>query len=120
MTLTDILYDAIDLLPDAEIAGVVGTDGLSVEMAISPESPFDHIDMVEMELASLAAAAQAASIRLGTGAMLDMIVETEYLTYLISLITPGYYVVLGVTPEGNLGRARFAVRQMVHRFREEL
>ncbi len=52
--------------------------------------------------------------------MFDLTVETEDVTYLAGMITPGYYAVLGVTPDASLGRARFAVRQMVARIKQEL
>lgn len=120
LTLTDILLDTMDRLGDAELAGIVGTDGLSVEMVVSEDSPYEDIELLELELAGLASASNATSMRLGTGPVLDLIIESDYLTYLISLITSGYYAVLGIQPEGNIGRARFLIRQLVNRLQTEL
>lgn len=120
MTLTGILYDAMDYIGNAEIAGIVGTDGLSVELVISVDSPYEDIDALELEIAGLAANVNATTMRLGTGPTLDLLIESDYLIYLLALVTPGYYAVLGVPPDTNIGRARFVIRQMVQRFQTEL
>lgn len=120
MSMSDILNEAIDKVSGAQFAGVIGTDGLSVEMVFAGGGADFDLDMAEIELASLAASASAASNRIGSGRVLDIIVEADDLTYLASMITRGYYAVLGVRTNGNLGRARFAVHQMVERMKEEL
>jgi predicted regulator of Ras-like GTPase activity (Roadblock/LC7/MglB family) len=119
MSLTDILNEAIDKISGALFAGVVGTDGLGVEMAFAGDGGLD-LELAELELGTVASAASAASARIGSGYVLDLTIETEDLTYLAGLITPGYYAVLGVRPEASLGRARFAVRQMVEQIKDEL
>lgn len=119
MSMTDIIHEALDKVKGARFAGVVGTDGLSVEMAFAESDDYD-LEMAELELASLAASASTASDRIGSGSVRALIVETEDLTYLASLISPGYYAVLGVPANGNLGRARYAVHQMVERMKDEL
>jgi predicted regulator of Ras-like GTPase activity (Roadblock/LC7/MglB family) len=57
---------------------------------------------------------------MGAGGLREIIVETEGATYLASLVTRGYYAVLGVGSGSNLGRARFALRQMVTRLQNEM
>ncbi len=120
MSLTDILHEAIARVNGSQLAGIIGADGLGVEMVIkSDDLPYDR-EMVEIELASLASAAALASNRLGMGAVRDLIVEMDRATYVASSVVPGYFVVLGVNPNGNLGRARFAVRQMVEQLKDEM
>jgi predicted regulator of Ras-like GTPase activity (Roadblock/LC7/MglB family) len=116
----DILYEAIDRVRGAEIAGIIGTDGMGVEMVVADaEVPYDP-EEVEIELAGLASFASLTTARLDIGTLYDLILEADDLTYLVSLIIPGYFAVLGVRSESNLGRARFAVRQMVARLQDEL
>lgn len=116
----DILYEAIDRVRGAEIAGVIGTDGLGVEMVIADEGVPYPPEEIELELAGLASFASITAARLDMGMLYDLTIEADDLTYLISLIIPGYYAVLGVRTNGSLGRARFAVRQMVTRLQDEL
>jgi len=120
MSLTDIINEAIDKISGTLFAGVVSTDGLGVEMVFAGGGPHLDLELAELELSTLAAAASAASARIGSGYVFDLTVETEDVTYLAGMITPGYYAVLGVTPDASLGRARFAVRQMVARIKQEL
>lgn len=120
MSLNDILNDALDNLPGARFAGVVGTDGLSVEMVFTEGDDGLDIGVAELELASLAAMATAASQRLGTGRVRDLIVESEGLIFMATLVSPGYFAVLGLPTDANLGKARFTATQTVARIREEL
>lgn len=120
MSLTDILNEAVERVKGVQLAGVIGSDGLGVEMVLANDNlPHDR-EAAEIELAGLAATASSTATRLGVGNVHDIIVEADDLTYIASQITPGYFAVLGVTSNGNLGRARFAVRQMVNRLQSEL
>lgn len=120
MSLTAILHEALDNLPGARFAGVVATDGLAVEMAYADDDDDFDLDLAELELATIAANASAASGRIGSGRVRDLTIETEDLTYLASLIAPGYFAILGLPADGHLGKARFAVHQMVERMKGEL
>lgn len=120
MSMVEILQEAVDRVKGAKLAGVIGTDGLGVEMVVAEGNGLAQRDAIELELGSLAAVASQTTGRLGAGQVNDLIVEAEQTTYLASLIIPGYYAVLGVVSNGNLGRARFAVRQMVTRLQLEL
>lgn len=120
MSLTDILSEAIERVNGVELSGIVGTDGLGVEMLLLDEDLGYEREDAEAELSWLVSAVATTAQQLGSGTVLDVVVEAEELTYLASFITPGYYAVLGIRPDGNLGRARFAVRQMVNRLRNEL
>jgi predicted regulator of Ras-like GTPase activity (Roadblock/LC7/MglB family) len=120
MSLTEILNEALDTVKGARFAGVVGTDGLSIEMVFEDSDDSIDVGLAELELAALASSATAASQRLGSGKVRDMVIEAEALTYLASMISAGYFAVLAMPTDGNLGRARFAVHQMVERMRKEL
>jgi predicted regulator of Ras-like GTPase activity (Roadblock/LC7/MglB family) len=120
MSMVDILHEAVNRVNGARFAGIVGTDGLGVELALADGSNGVSRDEIEVELGNLAAIAAQASGRVGGGQMRDLIVEGEQMTLLASMVIPGYYAVLGVQSDSYLGRARFAVRQMVNRLQHEL
>lgn len=120
MGLNDILQEAVDRVQGARLAGVIGADGLGVDLVMADDANLPDYAETEMELASLAASASYTADRLGAGKVRDIIVEADNLTYLASQIVPGYFAVLGVKPNSSLGRARFAVRQMVTRLQDEL
>jgi predicted regulator of Ras-like GTPase activity (Roadblock/LC7/MglB family) len=119
MSINEILLEALERVHGAQLAGIVGTDGLGVEMTLAEGMPFER-EEIEVELAALTSSAAITAGRLGGGAVRDIIVEADEVTFLASMITPGYYAVLGVMANGSLGRARFAVHQMVSRLQNEL
>jgi predicted regulator of Ras-like GTPase activity (Roadblock/LC7/MglB family) len=118
--LIDFLYEAVDVVSDARLAGVIGTDGIGVEMLLDVESVPHDIRAAELELAWFLSSCSRTSDRLSVGQVSDVVLHTDELTYLLSLIVPGYFAVLGVLPDGNMDRARFALWQMVTRCKTEL
>ena len=118
--LMDILYEAVEVATDAKIAGVIGTDGIGVEILIDLESVPHDLQAAELELAWFVSASTRTAERLGVGDVYDLSLQTDELTYMLSRILPGYYAIIGVDPDGNMERARFAVWQMVNRCLSEL
>lgn len=119
-SLTTILTDALDRLPEAKFAGVVGIDGLGIEMVFADEATAYDLELAEIELASLAALATSASGRMGTGLVHAITVETEVLTFLAILVARDYFAVLGVPAGSNIDQTRATFQQMVDRIRDEL
>lgn len=120
MSLNDILTEALDNVSGAQLAGVISSDGLAVELLVTTDDlPFDR-DTAELELGAMAANVSVTAFRLGGGAVRDIVVEADMLLLLLSLITPGYFAVLGLEPDANLGKARFAMQQMTQRLKTEL
>ena len=120
MGMHDILQGAVEHVQGAKLAGVIGTDGLSVEMVLGDVDATFDTQLAEIEMGSLAAAAANATERMQAGQLRDLIVEAEQVTYLASQVIPGYYAVLGMPSNGNLGRARFALRQLVTQLKETM
>jgi predicted regulator of Ras-like GTPase activity (Roadblock/LC7/MglB family) len=120
MSLTDILYEALDSVPGARFAGVVGTDGLSIEMVYADGDDTYDLGLAELELATIAATVSAASGRIGSGHVLDLTIETEDLTFMASLIIPGYFAVLALPSDGDIGDARYTMRELLVRVEDEL
>jgi predicted regulator of Ras-like GTPase activity (Roadblock/LC7/MglB family) len=120
MTIDDILYEAIDTVRGVKFAGLVGTDGLGVRMAFDEDDEGYDLELAEIEIAQIAATASAASNRIGSGPLRDLVIEADDLTYLASLIHPGYYAVLGIRSDANIDRGRFAVYRIIERVKREL
>ena len=49
-----------------------------------------------------------------------MTVRTDKLAVLIQLVTKDYFLVLGVPPDGNMGKARYLLRLLAPQIRAEL
>jgi predicted regulator of Ras-like GTPase activity (Roadblock/LC7/MglB family) len=120
VSLNAILNEALDSVPGAKFAGVIGTDGLSIELVFDSGDDSIDVGLAELELAALASTANATAQRLGSGRLLDMVIEAEALTFFASAVASSYFAVLAVPPDGSYGDARAAVNQIIRRIREEL
>jgi predicted regulator of Ras-like GTPase activity (Roadblock/LC7/MglB family) len=119
VSLTDILNQTLDQVAEAKFAGVVGIDGVGVELIFNEGDDGIDANLAELELAALAASATNASSRIGSGGVLGFTIEAEALTYLAALVSPGYFAVLGVHAENN-DSSRAALATLVERLRGEL
>lgn len=119
MSLTDILDEALANLPDALLAGVIGTDGLRIEIAYANDTDFD-LELAELELATLAAQANAASFRIGSGTALALSLETESLYFCAELITSGYFGVIASLADGDRDLAHETLALLVDRVSDEI
>jgi predicted regulator of Ras-like GTPase activity (Roadblock/LC7/MglB family) len=120
MGINGILHEVIEATAGSVFAGVVGTDGIGVAFAVQPTAEDLDLDLAELELSMLTANASAASQRIGSGTVYDMVIETDTLHYLAALITSGYFAVLGVDTTASLGEARLALHHMTERLQNEI
>ncbi len=120
MSLSDILHEALASVPGTQIAGVIGTDGLRIEVVFADDDAGYDLELAELELATLTAAATAASQRVGSGYVLLLSLESEDLTYLAGLITPGYFALLVLFADSDIGQAHACLERLVERMRSEL
>jgi predicted regulator of Ras-like GTPase activity (Roadblock/LC7/MglB family) len=120
MSLTEILYETVELVEGARMVGIIGTDGISVELVMDEESVPHGPDEAEMELAWLASTAAFTANRLSAGYAYELTLATDELTYLLLLVTHNYYAVIGVTPDSSFDEARIGARRMVERIYEEI
>jgi predicted regulator of Ras-like GTPase activity (Roadblock/LC7/MglB family) len=119
-TLSSILRDAVATVPEALFAGLIGTDGLGIDMALGNSGDELDLELAELELATIAAGVTAASDRIGSGRVRALVIEADSAIYIASLVTPRYYAILGVPSRTDIGMARAAVQALVERIRSEL
>ena len=96
---------------------LIGLDGIAVE---SIESDHVPLDIMGAEFGGFVKSVRLSNTDLDTGDVLQFALVTEkYITFL-SAITPEYYVLLVMSPDGNYGRARFELARAKHLLRDEL
>lgn len=110
---------------DGAIAcSVMGFDGIAVETHQSPALAA-HAEDVDLQTAWVEYANvlsqlknQAESMR--TGGVAELSVNTEKLITVMRLVTPEYFVVLGLKPTGNFGKGRYMLRLAAPRLKADL
>ena len=90
---------------------IMGTDGISVERLLREAGQEANLDIAAAEFTSLVKNAQKAGKDTGLGNLRELVVSLEGAVVLMRLLGRDYFVVLALTPDGNLGRARFELRK---------
>ena len=95
---------------------LIGLDGIAIESINDGGVP---LDVLGAEFGGFIKSIRP-NAELNTGEVLQFSLVTEkYITFLSS-ITPEYFVLLVMTPEGNYGRARFELLKAKEALRDEL
>jgi len=94
-------------------------EGIPVESYVSPDSPFD-IEVVGAEVSVLVKQIQRAAEMLDAGATEEVSFRSEKMTTVVRVIDHTYFVAMTLSPGGNAGRARYALRLLAPRLRAEL
>ena len=90
---------------------IMGTDGIAVEKVLAEAGNDANLDVAAAEFTSLVRGAQRAGSDTGLGDLRELVVAMEKAVVIMRMLTRDYFVVLAITPEGNLGRGRFELRK---------
>jgi predicted regulator of Ras-like GTPase activity (Roadblock/LC7/MglB family) len=112
-----VLQGIRDRVEGTLAVSLIGLDGIAVESIKSDSVP---LDAMGAEFGGFVKSVRLSNTDLDTGDVLQFALVTEkYITFL-SAITPEYYVLLVMRPDGNYGRARFELEKAKHLLRDEL
>ena len=113
----DVLAGLRDRIEGTLAVSLIGLDGIAVETINHGRVP---LEVLGAEFGSFVKSIRSANTELNTGDVLQFSLVTEkYITFL-SEVTPEYYILLVLRPDGNYGRARFELARAKHLLRDEL
>ena len=113
----DVLAGLQQRVEGAMATSLIGLDGIAVETINDQNVP---LDVLGAEFGSFIKSIRHANTELNTGEVLQFSLVTEkYITFL-SEVTPDYYILLVLRPDGNYGRARYELSKAKHLLRDEL
>jgi predicted regulator of Ras-like GTPase activity (Roadblock/LC7/MglB family) len=111
------MVDRLD--PTGGAAGILmGFDGISVDSYVRPGTM--DVQSVGMELAHIIGQLRRSTHGPRLGGLREVEVKTDKLAVLIRLVTDDYFLVFGVDPNSNLGKARYLLRLLAPQIRAEL
>jgi len=90
---------------------IMGLDGIAVEKVIGQAGNEANLDVAAAEFTSLVRSAQRTGNDIGLGRLRELMVSLDSATLIMRLIGRDYFVVLALSPEGNLGRGRYELRK---------
>jgi predicted regulator of Ras-like GTPase activity (Roadblock/LC7/MglB family) len=113
----DVLTSLRERVEGTIAVSLIGLDGIAVETVGAGNAP---LDVLGAEFGGFVKSIQHANTELDTGEVLQFSLVTEkYITFL-SEVTPEYYILLVLRPDGNYGRARFELSKAKYLLRDEL
>ena len=90
---------------------IMGTDGIAVEKVFGEAGKDANLDVAAAEFTSLVRNAQRAGNDTGLGDLRELVIFLDQTVVVMRLLSREYFVVLALSPEGNLGRGRFELRK---------
>jgi predicted regulator of Ras-like GTPase activity (Roadblock/LC7/MglB family) len=118
------LESVVTQVDGAIACSVMGFDGIAVETFQAPQSA-DTAAGLELTNAWVEYGNTLSQLKNGaellkTGAVAEVSINTEKLVTLMRMVTPEYFVVLGLKPEGNYGKGRYVLRVTAPKLKAEL
>jgi predicted regulator of Ras-like GTPase activity (Roadblock/LC7/MglB family) len=107
----EILETIIERTEGSLGALIMGIDGIAVERSLKQAGQEANLDVAAAEFTSLVRNAQRAGKDTGLGNLHELVISLEDAVVLMRLLGHDYFVVLAISPDGNLGRARFELRK---------
>lgn len=96
---------------------LIGLDGIAVETINEDRVP---LDVLGAEFGGFIKSIRLSNTELNTGEVKQFALVTEKYVTFLSEVTPEYYILLVIRPDGNYGRARFELSKAKELLRDEL
>ncbi len=109
MSLSDILMGIIGELEGSRGVAVVGMDGILVE----EQKRDGELDLQTLgaEFSGLLRSSEKAFESVEAGEVVEIMMKAARSLLLLRRVTPEYFVMLVLHPDGNLGKGRFLLRR---------
>ncbi len=113
------LQDVVRSVDGAVACSLMGMDGIEVDTHLTDELGLD-LRSVLVEFSTLYRSAKDASGAHQAGAVNELSIQTERLLTVARVVSPEYFMVVALRPDGNFGKARYMLRVTAPRLASEL
>jgi predicted regulator of Ras-like GTPase activity (Roadblock/LC7/MglB family) len=126
MSFQSILQTIVDDCGGGLSAALMGLDGIPIEQvrasgSIDGRDPLrGDVTNAGVEFGRILGDMTKASDSLGTGSLEEAVVSLERVRLIFHSVDDDLMLVLALTPDGNLGKARYLLRRSLVALREEL
>jgi predicted regulator of Ras-like GTPase activity (Roadblock/LC7/MglB family) len=115
----EVLKDVVDNTEGGLATLLMDFEGIAVDSYSKPGAPFD-ITTIGAEFSVVLKAIQRAAQMLEAGDTAEVAIQAEKVTTLIRVVNDSYFVAFSMTPEANIGKARYMLRTKVPALLKEL
>jgi predicted regulator of Ras-like GTPase activity (Roadblock/LC7/MglB family) len=113
----DVLESLRDRIEGTLAVTLIALDGIAIETIGDGAVP---LDVMGAEFGGFIKSVRLSNTDLNTGDVLQLSLVTEKYITLLSAVTPEYFLLLVLRPDGNYGRARHELAKAKYALREEL
>lgn len=114
-----ILREVVDNTEGGLATLLMDFQGIAVDSYTKPGAPFD-IATIAIEFSTALKSIQHAATLLEAGPTAEVAIQAERVTTLIRVLNDSYFVAFSLTPDANLGKARYMLRTRVPELLKEL
>jgi predicted regulator of Ras-like GTPase activity (Roadblock/LC7/MglB family) len=119
MSFRDLLQQVVQNVDGAVACALMGVDGIEVDSVHQEELGLD-VRTLLVEYSSLFRAAREAAATHQAGGVSELSVQSERLLVVARLVSPEYFMVVALRPDGNFGKARYMMRVTAPKLLAEL
>ena len=126
MSFESILQSIVDECGGGLSAALMGLDGIPIEQVrasgkvVSTDPLRGDVTSAGIEFGRILGDMTKASDALGTGLLEEAVVSLERVKLIFRGLDDDLMLVLAITPDGNLGKARYLIRRSLTAIRDEL
>ena len=114
-----VLKEVVDGTEGGLATLLMDFEGIAVDSYTKPGAPFD-ITTIGAEFSVVLKSIQRAAQMLEAGDTAEVAVQAEKVTTLIRVVNATYFVAFSMTPDANIGKARYMLRTRVPALLKEL
>lgn len=103
----------------AVACSLMGVDGIEVDTHVSGGADVDLKSLLVEYSGVLRSAREAAEVH-EAGGVAEIAIGTDKLLAVVRTVSPEYFMVVALTPDGNFGKARYLLRVTAPKLRSEL
>ncbi len=103
----------------AVACSLMGVDGIEVDTAVHDGGDLD-VKSLLVEYSGVLRSAREAAEAHQAGGVAEISIATDKLVAVVRTVSPEYFMVVALAPEGNLGKARYLLRVTAPKVRSEL
>jgi predicted regulator of Ras-like GTPase activity (Roadblock/LC7/MglB family) len=114
------LRQVCDEVEGAVACSLMAVDGIEVETHLAADDAEVDLRTLLVEYSGLFRTATEAAQSNQAGGLAELSVATDKLTAVARVVSPEYFMVVALRPDGNTGKARYLLRITAPRVRAEL
>ena len=119
MSFSTHLEQVLSQVEGSVACSVMGFDGISIETQTTKDVGID-LNAMLIEYGHILGKLNEAALALEAGSVSEVAINTEKLYTIARTLTSVYYLLLALTPEGNFGKGRYALRVAAPKVKAEL